>query len=260
MKKLISIAVLSALIVGCNQQPAEKPAAKPTTDAEKQSYALGAMFSTRLAKDTGEMSSDTLDYEMLKQGFNDGLEGNSALTQEEIQKQVAALQQAMQKEMLAKQQEKLANNKSEGEAHIAKLKAEDAEIKAAESGTGLHFKVLQEGDKENYPAATDVVKVHYTGTLIDGSEFDSSVKRGEPAEFPLNRVISGWTEGLQLMSQGAKYRFYIPSDLAYGDQGRPGSIPPGATLIFDVELLDINPEAETEQAKAEEQPKAEATQ
>ncbi len=248
--------MLSALLVGCNQQQTTEnkevkkvEVVKPTTEAEKQSYALGAMFSTRLIKDTGNVGPDALNYDMLKQGFIDGVDGKSVFTDEEISQHMAALQQTMQKAMQEKQQQEVAVNKTAGEEHINKLKAEDSEIKAAESGTGLYYKVIEKGDAESFPEATDVVKVHYTGTLIDGTEFDSSVKRGQPAEFPLNRVISGWTEGLQLMSKGAKYRFYIPSDLAYGDQGRPGSIPPGATLIFDVELIDINPEASAEAPK-----------
>jgi len=105
---------------------------------------------------------------------------------------------------------------------------------------GLQYKVVQLGTGAK-PAATDRVKVNYVGTTIDGTEFDSSIKRGEPATFPLNGVIKGWTEGIQLMPAGSKFVFYIPYDLAYGAEGRPGSIPPFATLIFDVELLDINP-------------------
>ena len=95
------------------------------------------------------------------------------------------------------------------------------------------------------PTATDEVTVHYTGKLLDGTVFDSSVNRGEPATFPLNRVIPGWTEGVQLMKEGAKYEFYIPSDLAYGPNGVPNAIPPHATLIFEVELINIGPKKES---------------
>lgn len=112
----------------------------------------------------------------------------------------------------------------------------EGEIQTTDSG--LRYIVLQEGDGES-PSATDTVTVHYTGWLTDGTKFDSSVDRGQPASFPLNQVISGWTEGLQLMQVGAKYRFIIPSDLAYGPSGRPPRIPPNAALIFDVELLGI---------------------
>jgi FKBP-type peptidyl-prolyl cis-trans isomerase len=107
-----------------------------------------------------------------------------------------------------------------------------------ETASGLQYVVEKEGEGAS-PAATDEVTVHYTGRLLDGTVFDSSVNRGEPATFPLNRVIPGWTEGVQLMKEGAKYTFFIPSDLAYGPQGIPGAIPPHSTLVFEVELIKV---------------------
>lgn len=106
------------------------------------------------------------------------------------------------------------------------------------TASGLQYRVLREGSGKQ-PGATDTVVVHYRGTLIDGSRFDSSYDRGEPARFPLDQVIAGWTEGLQLMREGAKYELTIPSDLGYGDRGFPGAIPGGATLIFEIELLEV---------------------
>jgi FKBP-type peptidyl-prolyl cis-trans isomerase FkpA len=122
-----------------------------------------------------------------------------------------------------------------GQKFLAKNRNEDG-VKTTASG--LQYKVLKEGSGK-HPSASDTVVCHYRGTLLDGTEFDSSYKRGEPAEFPLNRVIPGWTEGVQLMKEGSKYRFFIPSDLAYGENGAGGLIGPNETLIFEVELIKI---------------------
>ncbi|NVJ49100.1 MAG: FKBP-type peptidyl-prolyl cis-trans isomerase [Gammaproteobacteria bacterium] len=194
------------------------------------------MSSMRLANDE-MLKKMNIDKALLAKGFSDGLNGQSEFDEQQIQEQLMAFQGAIQAKMQEEQSAKVQPVKDEGSAHVAQLKQADESIKTTESG--LHYKVISEGEGGDKPAATDTVKVHYTGTLIDGTKFDSSVDRGEPTTFPLNRVIAGWTEGLQLMSVGDKYRFYIPSDLGYGDQGYPPNIPGGATLIFDVELLDI---------------------
>lgn len=141
---------------------------------------------------------------------------------------------------------KVANEKkTDGEKFLTENKKNPA-VQVTESG--LQYIVLTEGNGPK-PVATDKVKVHYEGTLTDGTKFDSSYDRGEPIEFPLNQVIKGWTEGVQLMSVGSKYKFFVPYDLAYGEQGAGGVIPPFATLIFTVELIDINAPAITDQIK-----------
>ncbi|MEY3289544.1 MAG: hypothetical protein RLZZ419_1786 [Pseudomonadota bacterium] len=127
-------------------------------------------------------------------------------------------------------------NKAAGVAFLAE-NTKKANI--VTTASGLQYEILTPGTGTVSPSATETVKVHYKGTTLDGKEFDSSYSRGEPISFPLNRVIPGWTEGVQLMTEGAKYRFYIPSELAYGEQGAGGSIGPNSTLIFDVELLKI---------------------
>ena len=140
----------------------------------------------------------------------------------------------MQKKMAEDEKKEAEENVKKGDEFLASNAKKDG-IKVLESG--LQYKVVSEG-KGSQPKAEDRVKVHYKGTLIDGTEFDSSHKRGEPAEFPLNAVIPGWTEGLQLMKEGAKYMFYIPSKLAYGPRAT-GTIPANSVLVFEVELLEI---------------------
>ena len=132
-------------------------------------------------------------------------------------------------------EKKAAEIKAVGQKFLEENK-KNANVK--ETASGLQYVVEKEGTGAQ-PSATDEVTVHYTGKLLDGTVFDSSVNRGEPATFPLNRVIPGWTEGVQLMKEGAKYTFFIPSDLAYGPQGVPNAIPPHSTLIFDVELIKV---------------------
>jgi len=150
------------------------------------------------------------------------------MTAEEARGAVQAYQRRVE-------EEKAAAAKEAGKAYLDENAKRDG-VKVTD--TGLQYEVLSEGDGDK-PGIDSTVKVHYVGTLEDGTEFDSSVARGEPAEFPLKGVIPGWTEGLQLMSVGSKYRFVIPSDIAYGDRGAGPKIGPGATLIFDVELLEI---------------------
>jgi FKBP-type peptidyl-prolyl cis-trans isomerase len=152
----------------------------------------------------------------------------------ELEKIGPAMDEFMQKKQAAYVAKLKQKNNGVNAAFFAKLKENKAVV---ELPSGLRYEIVQAGTGAA-PKATDTVKVHYTGKLIDGSVFDSSVQRGEPAEFPLDQVIPGWTEGIQKMNKGGKIKLYVPPQLAYGDDGRPG-IPPGSTLIFDVELLDI---------------------
>ena len=197
----------------------------------------GMDMAMRIAQQFGQMEyffdDETLplDRMAMGRGIIDGVraDGNEVMTVEEAQAFIERL-------VTAAQEKKYGPAKAEGEAFLAE-NAKREEVTVTESG--LQYEVIAEG-KGAKPAATDIVKVHYTGTLIDGTVFDSSVERGEPAEFELNRVIPGWTEGVQLMSKGAKYKFYIPYQLGYGERGAGEDIPPYATLIFEVELLDFH--------------------
>ncbi|WP_170067796.1 FKBP-type peptidyl-prolyl cis-trans isomerase [Neolewinella xylanilytica] len=188
------------------------------------SYSLGIVLSQNLKA----QGFDSIDAQSLAKGFQDGLDGNSTVTPEQANMHI---QDYLQKAAASAGSEA----RQEGEAFLAE-NAKRAEVKTTDSG--LQYEVLKEGSGAS-PSAAETVKVHYHGTLTDGTVFDSSVDRGQTIEFPLNRVISGWTEGLQLMKVGAKYRFYIPYHLAYGERGSPPAIPPYSTLIFDVELFEV---------------------
>ncbi|KXJ58106.1 MAG: peptidylprolyl isomerase [Alteromonas sp. Nap_26] len=255
-KSLVALSTIAALgLFACQPNTSDEAAsssadsanttsvsAEEMTNSQKQAYAMGAsmgLFVSNRAEQQEQLGM-SLDKEALKQGFNDGLADTLKFTPEQIQ-QIA---QEGEEAIRAKQQEMAAQAAEKNvEAGIAYLEENGKRDGVVTTESGLQYEVLTEGTGVS-PVATDVVKVHYRGTLLDGTEFDSSYKRGEPAEFPLNRVISGWTEGVQLMKEGAKYRFHIPSELAYG-QRSTGSITPNSTLIFDVELLEVvKPEAE----------------
>ncbi len=201
------------------------------TQKEKISYIIG----TDIGKNLKKQSID-VNPELLFKGIKDALAGDKfLLTDQECQEVMGAFQQ----EMIAKQSEKMsavaAVNKKEGEAFLDANKKKDSVITLP---SGLQYKVVVEGTGKT-PILTDTVTTHYRGTLIDGSEFDNSYKRGEPAIFPVNGVIAGWTEALQHMKAGSKWKLYIPSNLAYGDRGAGQLIGPNATLIFEVELISI---------------------
>lgn len=192
---------------------------------DKISYALGLSMGYNF-KASGIKVVNTED-------FIAGLE--DVLSEKELQMSVDEAKKVINDYFNQLQTEKAELNQQAGEEFL-RINKEKAGVHTTPSG--LQYEVLKEGTGKK-PQATDQVTVHYEGTLINGGVFDSSIKRGQPATFGLNQVIKGWTEGLQLMSTGAKYRFFIPSDLAYGSQGAGEMIEPNSTLIFDVELLDI---------------------
>jgi FKBP-type peptidyl-prolyl cis-trans isomerase FklB len=203
------------------------------TQKEKVSYAIGMDMANSLKR-----NSIDVDIEALVKGIKDIISGQKTLMTEQEQRETLV---AFQKELQAKQQEKMKalaeKNKKEGEAFLAENKKKLG-MKILPSG--LQYKVITEGSGPS-PKDTDTVTVNYRGTLIDGTEFDSSYKRNEPATFPVKGVIKGWTEALLLMKEGSKWQLFIPSNLAYGERGAGSMIGPNATLIFEVELIKVGP-------------------
>lgn len=251
MNRSILVATLSALLLaGCNSNTttpntATATVATPTvaindqsSETQKVGYAVGYDLGLNLRE-----VADDMDLDAFTQGIKDAYAKTEAtLTQEQMQAIVEAYMTRKQEEAQKQLEQKAVTNRQAGEAFLAENAKKDG-VKTTASG--LQYKVITEGSGKS-PTATDTVMVNYEGKLIDGTVFDSSYERGEPIEFPLNQVIPGWTEGLQLMKPGAKYEFYIPSDLAYGEVGNP-EIEPNSVLIFTVELLS---EADAERARA----------
>ena len=211
--------MLAILVVTCSSSSDTviKKVEKMDNQKDSLSYALGVLMGGNLAGKEVDIDEATF-----AAAFGATVRGEDLLLDQEGANQI--VQDFFQKESVKEGINFLADNAKRSEVTT--------------TASGLQYEVLQAGEGAQ-PLATDEVTVHYTGKLLDGTVFDSSVDRGEPATFPLNRVIRGWTEGVQLMKVGAKYRFYIPSDLAYGDQGAGADIKPGSTLIFDLELIKI---------------------
>lgn len=229
--------IMAGLALGLFLVPAGFTGAAVAADAsletqkDKISYSMGLDLGNYLNGLGGK-----IDLAILKQGIDDGFSGaEPKLSTEEIeaaQQAFAAEMQVEQQAMLAEMQQK---NAAAGQVFLEENKEKDT-VTVTESG--LQYEVLKEGDGKK-PEATDKVKVDYVGTLINGDEFDSSIKRGEPAVFTVNQVIPGWSEALQLMSVGSQYRVVIPSELAYGEQGASPVIEPNSVLVFEIDLLDI---------------------
>jgi FKBP-type peptidyl-prolyl cis-trans isomerase FkpA len=229
--RTILSALAVAVLAGCQQQAPAEPQADIATmsDDQKAIYAFGVAVGQQLGTQTKQINLSPEELEAFDRGFKDGMTGQTPAVE------IAQYEQQFQR---------LAKTRLEAGAAAAKQKdaeflaAAEKEAGAVRTGSGLVFRTLTPGQGAS-PKATDTVRVHYQGTLTDGKVFDSSIARGEPAEFALNGVIPCWTEGVQLMKVGEKARLVCPSTIAYGERGAGADIPPNATLVFEVELLEI---------------------
>ena len=225
--KIIKMLVLATALLLVTKNMCAMENQKFKSEVDSVTYIMGMQIASFMTGDAININT-----EILMEGIKDQVDGKNQLEGVDINSM-------MQNYQMKKQKEAGSKNSEKGLAFLAENKKKEGITVTA---SGLQYEVIKEGTGAK-PLATDKVKVHYTGKTTDGVTFDSSVDRGQPIDFPLNGVIKGWTEGVQLMKVGAKYRFYIPSELAYGEAGAGGSIGPNEVLIFDVELLDIIKEA-----------------
>ncbi len=223
MKSLLIASITVLLVLPLS---AQEKSAQLKDQKDKVSYSIGVNIGMNLSRQKVPVNADALSA-----GVKDGIAGKPQMTEAEMKETMTAFE----KDMMEQQKVAGEKNATDGAKFLEENKKKDG-VKTTPSG--LQYKSLKEGSGPQ-PKATDMVTVNYRGTLIDGTEFDSSYKRGEPATFPLNGVIKGWTEGLQLMKKGSKYQFFIPANLAYGERSPGAGIPPNSTLIFEVELLDV---------------------
>jgi FKBP-type peptidyl-prolyl cis-trans isomerase FklB len=229
MQALVA-ALLAVGLVGC-QTSGEKDV-KLETQKDKVSYAIGLNIGNNLKRD-----SIALNMDAFLRGMTDASADSSKrmMTDQQVQETMMAFQDSMRARQMANAKASGEKNKAEGEAFLAENAKKPGVVTLP---SGLQYKIITEGTGKK-PTATSTVTTHYRGTLLDGTEFDSSYKRGQPASFQCGGVIRGWTEALQMMSVGSKWELYIPPTLAYGENGAGGVIPPNATLVFEVELLEI---------------------
>lgn len=228
---LITGLALTTLLSGCNQQATANDTVKLDNDTNKASYAIGIQMGSQMAP-----LSDLLNQDAIIMGLKDSIAGKEPqLSMEEMQTVMQNFQQTVMQQQQAKHMEAAGTNAAAGEKFLSENKNKEG-VKTTESG--LQYKVITAGTGAT-PTETDTVVTHYTGTLISGEVFDSSYKRNNPATFPVNGVIPGWTEALQLMKVGSKWKLFIPSELAYGEQGAGANIGPNEVLIFEIELLEI---------------------
>ena len=227
-QSLIFLAVVSLASTGFSQQPTQLKDEK-----DKVSYSIGLDIGNTFKKQKMDINTD-----VLMAGIKDAQSGaKPLLSEEQVKETMTAFSKSMVEKQTAAAKEAAEKNAAEGEKFLAENKAKEG-VKTTPSG--LQYKVLREGSGAS-PKETDTVVTQYRGTLINGTEFDSSYKRNEPTTFPVNRVIKGWTEALQMMKPGAKYQLFIPANLAYGERGAGQDIGPNETLIFEIELLSVKP-------------------
>ena len=229
MKRRLAMAMCAAIALSGAAFAADAP--ELTNDKEKISYSIGMDIGGNLKRGSVEVDPD-----LLAKGLKDSYGGGKTiLTEDEARKTIADFQKTLMAKQAETMQKLSEKNKADGEKFLAE-NAKKEGVKTLPSG--LQYKEITPG-KGKSPKTTDTVSTHYKGTLIDGTEFDSSYKRGEPVTFPVSGVIAGWTEALQLMKEGAKWQLFIPSNLAYGERGAGREIGPNATLIFEVELISV---------------------
>lgn len=232
--KLNTTMALALGICGVALAADDQPALK--SDLDKASYAIGSNIGKRFKTQGLELNNAAFTL-----GFKEAITGaQPTLSEEDAKLALAAFEKLMTEKQETEMKEQVTKNQKEGEAFLAD-NAKKEGVKTTASG--LQYKVVKAGDGKK-PKANETVKVHYRGTLLNGKEFDSSYERNEPITFPLDQVIPGWTEGVQLMPVGSKYMFYIPGKLAYGERGAPPTIGPNSTLVFEVELLGIEADKE----------------
>lgn len=228
--RITTAALAMTVLSACSQGQKGRVALK--TEMDSVSYAIGADIGANFKRS----KLDDVNLDAMKMGLRDGLDSTSVLDEETLQKVVQGYMMKLQEERMAEEAKAGEANRVKGEEYLASNAKREGVVTTP---SGLQYEVITMGTGPR-PMAEDRVRVHYAGTLIDGTEFDSSYKRGEPAVFGVGQVIRGWVEGLQLMPAGSKWKLHIPSDLAYGPSGGPGGgIPPNSVLIFDVELLEV---------------------
>jgi len=239
VRTVLALMATGVVLSGCNAQPQQPASAGNLSDqspqSEKVSYIIGLQIGRNLKQQGFEFKPD-----LVLRGLRDASDTSKKpqLSDSAMQAIMSQFQMDMAMQQRTKDSAAAITNKAEGDKFLAENKAKEG-VKTTSSG--LQYKVIKEGSGPK-PKATSRVTVHYRGTLLDGKEFDSSYEHGQPVTFPLNQVIPGWTEGVQLMSKGAKYQFWIPAALCYGESGSPPAIPPNATLAFEVELIDFKKE------------------